>query len=110
MYGSTNKEGDNMANEDEWWRSVVNNLRSEDLPEDGTDSPEMESVPKLPQGTTSAQQKLFVQKMITEVYVYTDLAGNAFGQQSFQTSFPLGEMTAKKLTNMLERERRKKNK
>lgn len=95
--------------DDKVWRDFLSSLKDGDL-EGKIGAPEMESVPKLPKGTEEPQQTVYVQKMITEVYIYTDIAGNAFGQQTFQTSYQLGEMSAQKLMNMIEKERRKKGK
>ena len=96
--------------DDKFWRDFVNGMKVDDLPTGGPTSSDIETIPKLPKGAKEPQQMVYVQKMVTEVYVFTDLEGNAFGQQAFQTAYQLGEMSAKKLMNVLEKERRKKEK
>jgi hypothetical protein len=98
-----------MANED-MWRQVVNNLRAGDLPDDGITSPELEAVPPPREKLNEGKQKLFIQKLVTEVYVYSDVDKKVYGQQTFQETYVLGEMTADKFLRLIEKERRKKAK
>ena len=52
----------------------------------------------------------FVQKVITEVYIYTNREGQSFGEHTFQDMIILGEMNKDKLTKLLEKQREKRNK
>ena len=52
----------------------------------------------------------YVQKVITEIYIYTDRAGQAFGEHTFQDMVLLGEMKKDKLVKLIERQREKRDK
>lgn len=89
--------------EDSIWRALVNSLPEL---EEGDSPPEMEKiVPKKPAG-----RKFFVQKIITEIYVYTDLDKKAFSEATFQDLIIIGEMTEAKLNKLLRAQQRKRNK
>jgi hypothetical protein len=90
----------------EIWRQWINNLRAGDLPLEGTEAPEFESISE--ETKTEETQQVFVQKLVTETYVYTDIEKHVFGSRTFQTAHLLGEMTIKSLSEMLEKERKKK--
>jgi hypothetical protein len=87
-----------MAN-DEIWRKLVETL---DVPDEGTEAPQLEKiVPKKPVG-----RKFFVQKIVTEVYVYTDLQNHVFAESTHQDLFILGEMTEQKLNRLLSKRKK----
>lgn len=90
--------------DDKIWRNLVNSVKV-DLPEDGDTAPKIESIQ-----AKEPKKKFFVQKIITTVYVYTDDAEKMFGQEAFQETWLLGEMTAEKMVKLLEREKRKRQK
>lgn len=71
----------------------------------GIDAPAMESIP--PEKLITLKGRYFVQKMVTEIYLYTDMEGKMFGQQTFQDLTLLGEMPSEKLIKLIERQRRK---
>jgi hypothetical protein len=95
--------------DDNMWREWINNLQAEDLPEDGVVSSDIEHVSKKKiKGIKEPEQVLFLQKVVTEVYVFTDMENKSFGQHTFQDLFILGEMSASKVLRILEREKRKR--
>jgi hypothetical protein len=74
---------------------------------EGADPPDIE-VEGAPQKTVTKRKspnKVFVQKIITEVYVYTDFAGKGVGEIVNQRLFILGEMTPAKLRKIVTSER-----
>jgi|ERR1035437_752426 hypothetical protein len=89
------------------WKAIINNLKVDDLPEDGLTAPYMEEINIEEKVKTS---KIFVQKLVIEVYIYTDVDNFVQGQTTFQTTTLLGEMTAAKLSALIKREKAKRNK
>ncbi len=91
-----------MAEEDVW-RIWINALTGEDLPEDGAEASSLETFP-----APTKPAKVFVQKLTTEVYIFTDQEHQLFGERAFQDVRILGEMSPEKLVKILEREKRKR--
>jgi hypothetical protein len=60
------------------------------LPEGGS-PPSIEKTPSK-EASRMAGKKVFVQKIITEVWLYTDVEGKAFGHQGLQDIIIVGEM------------------
>jgi hypothetical protein len=91
-----------MPNEDTIWRNLVNSLP--DTPNDGISAPDIENFKK------KSGRKFYVQKILTEIYVYTDLEDQVFSEASFQDLSILGEMSEAKLKRLLSAaaQRRKK--
>jgi hypothetical protein len=56
------------------------------------EAPEQEKIKPEIQPSKMAGKKVFVQKIITEVWVYTDVEGKAFGHQGIQDIVIVGEM------------------
>lgn len=83
--------------DDTIWRRYVNSLP--ELDEDGEDAPQME---KMTKKKKSARRKFFVQKIITEVIVYTDIEGQGFAEATSQKLVLLGEMTQTQLNKLLQ--------
>jgi hypothetical protein len=93
-----------MATESpDFWRKIVNNINGGDLPEDGKDAPEMERKPvRRRRASREGFRRVTVQKLITIVYVMTDLEGHKYTSAAHQNMAILGEMTleeALKLAN-----------
>lgn len=88
---------------DEIWRNIVNQMP--ELDDSGDDAPTMEKIIKKKR----AGRKFLVQKIITEVYVYTDVEGQGFSEATFQELVILGELSEAKLNRLLERRANKKN-
>lgn len=89
------------------WKDVINNMQVEDLPSDGKSAPDIEFLAveeKIKSG------KVFVQKLVTEVYIYTDTDNYVQGQTTFQTSTLLGQMSPKELAKMIRDEKRSRAK
>lgn len=89
------------------WKSIINNLKVDDLIDGGQIAPPMEEIELEEKVKTS---KIFVQKLVTEIYIYTDVDNYVQGQTTFQSSTILGEMTAEKLSNLIRREKAKRDK
>jgi len=91
-----------MVQKDDIWRNLVNSLPALD---EGTPAPEMESiVPKR-----KAAKKFLVQKIVTEMYVWTDTQNHLFAEATFQDLYLLGEMTESKLNKLLKAEQKSRN-
>lgn len=97
---------------DEVWRVLVNSY--EDLPEDGAGPPDIEIIqsfaPDPDESKEVPEGQLFVQKVVTEMYIFTDSENQAFGEHTFQDMVILGLMTKEKLTKLLNRQKRKREK
>lgn len=98
--------------EDTRWRDLLKGIEF-DLPDTGDKAPDIEAEkqPKSKEAEVLANKKVFVQKIITEVWVYTDIENKNYGQTSIQDITVLGEMDyedAIKLIN-IRKNRRKKN-
>lgn len=89
------------------WRALVNSYEGE-LPE-GYDPPEREMEPPPPQAPLQ-EGEVFVQKVITEMYIFTDVNEQIFGEHTFQDMVVLGTMSKEKLARLLNRQRRKRQK
>jgi len=84
---------DLMVNtKDEFWRNVVNNL-DEVVPKDGRGPPQMEAITTKKKSKENGNRKVLVQKIITQIYVFTDADGKVFASQASQSMHILGQMT-----------------
>lgn len=83
-------------------RSLVN--KTEGLPENGLPAPDMEMFPveeELP--------NLFqVQKIITEIYVFTDMGNMKYGSKTFQDVVLMGEMTREQVDTIIQNKMKRK--
>ena len=69
----------------------------------------MELLPEKEKAQKVAGKQVFVQKIITEVWVYTDIDGKSFGHQGIQDIVVVGEMSYEDAIKMIgERKRRKR--
>lgn len=84
------------------WSAFVNSIDS-DLPEEGFSPPSMEVIEVKKRGR-KAQPRFQVQKIVTEVIVYTDMSSKKFGEKTFQHIILFGEMTQGKLERMIAEE------
>ena len=83
------------------WREYIETLN---MPDEGEEAPEIESIVKKKRATPG--RKFMVQKIVTEIYVYTDIENHAFAESTFQELFLLGEMTEAKLNRILSKRKR----
>lgn len=88
-----------MAENDNIWRQFVSNLN---VPEEGEEPPAMETIVKK----RVPGKKFMVQKIVTEIYVYTDVQNHQFAETTFQDMYILGEMTESKLNRLLSKRKR----
>ena len=100
-----------MPVSDDMWRVLVNSLDA--LPDDGTGPPEEESIKPFAEVTTedeATEDVFFVQKVVTEMYIFTNSKNQTFGEHTFQDMVILGEMPLEKLTKLLNRQKKKREK
>lgn len=76
---------------------------------DGQGPPDLEKLKSLENQKMSGK-KVFVQKIITEVWVYTDIEGKTFSHQGIQDIAIAGEMLYEDVIKLIEERRNKKNK
>lgn len=88
-----------MAQDDKVWRQFIDTLS---VPDEGDDAPDIESIAKKKRAPA---RKFFVQKIVTEVYVYTDIENHVFAENTFQDLIILGEMSEAKLNKILDKRR-----
>jgi hypothetical protein len=81
------------------WKNVINNIESEELPENGVGPPTMEKI-SAPKKVRDGNTKVFVQRIKTIVYIYTDRQGKQYGEQSYQNLSTMGETTIFEALNM----------
>jgi hypothetical protein len=103
------KEGEPMS-DDQLWRNLVNSIP--DTPTEGLSAPAMENFDKKP--LQDGESPVTLQKIITEVYVYTssNIEELWFGSQTFQDVQVLGKMRLSEALKTIEtaknRRRRRK--
>ena len=91
-----------LEKDDNIWRNIINTVK--EFPDTGKDAPEIESIPKK-----RVPKKFFVQKIVTEIMVWTDIEGHAFNEVVFQDLTIIGNITDVKLKRLLSAEHRKRN-
>ncbi len=91
--------------DDDAIRRMINSIDVE-MPDKGTGPPDLEKVGKEKTvAKRRSSRKLFVQKLVTEVYIYTDLDGHGVGEVVGQKIYLLGNMTEAKLKRLIQAER-----
>jgi hypothetical protein len=106
MFGKRRiKEVSKMIDKDEIWRKIINGLEIPDL-EGNSSPPKEESILVTPK---KKGQHFFVQKVTSEVYIYTDLEGEQFGETTFQDVTILGDMPSESLLKMLRRRQKQQD-
>ncbi len=98
--------------DDDMWRKLINSYTT-DLPEDGTGPSTLETITPFAVDSDDDEDMgddLFVQKVVTEMYIYTDSQNHVFGEHTFQDMVILGNMSKDKLTRLLNRQKRKREK
>lgn len=83
------------------WDYLLYGIDFDKLPEGGQKAPEMETQKKELQPSKMAGKKVFVQKIVTEVWVYTDTEGKTFGHQGIQDIIVVGEMEYEEALKMI---------
>lgn len=79
---------------EEFWRKAINEM-STTLPDDGNDPPEIESI-QPEKKKTDGNTKVIVHKIITHIYVFTDIKGKAYTSTTSQKMQVLGSMPLSK--------------
>lgn len=83
--------------------SIRNLLTNLNVPSEGSPAPAIEMFPQ------EEPEKVYkVQKIITEVYVYTDLDNMQYGAKTFQDVILMGEMTKEQIDAIVETKRQRK--
>lgn len=95
-----------VTRKENYWRTLINDMKSVPLPEDGNDPPEIEIIKpksrKKGDELAPSERKVVVQKITTVVYVMSDIDNKKFASVSKQQTSIIGEMTlddALKLAN-----------
>jgi hypothetical protein len=87
------------------WKDVINGIEAEDLPENGKPAPVLENIKGLVR-----LKNLTVQKLVTEVYIYTDMDNEVQGEVTFQSATLFGKMTVKEFNELIKEARRNRAK
>lgn len=87
------------------WRNIINGIDI-DLPS-GSDAPQIEKTGSK-EASRMQGRKVFVQKIITEVWLYTDIDGKAFGHQGVQDIVIVGEMPYDEAIKMIGEKKNRK--
>lgn len=93
--------------EDDMWRNLINSI---DTVSEGNDPPPMENISKKP--IRDGESPVTLQKIITEVYVYTSSSIDDlwYGSQTFQDIQILGQMRLSEAQTLIETAKNKRRK
>ena len=91
-----------MSDINESIRSIIN--KGDWLSEDGLSAPNMETYPVQKDELPVYQ----VQKILTEVYVFTDVDNMKYGSKTFQDVVLMGEMTKAQVDTIIENKNKRK--
>jgi len=82
------------------WKNLIDNLPpSENLPENGISAPAIETIEPKIKKINDGNAKVFVQRIKTIVYLYTDRQGKHYGEQSYQNLTTMGEIPLSEALN-----------
>lgn len=81
-----------MSNPEDFWRKTINQMTNS-LPDDGKEPPKIEEIPAKKKRINDGSRKVLVQKIITQIYVFTDPSGKMYTTNATQHLHVLGEMT-----------------
>jgi hypothetical protein len=79
-------------------RNLVNRLQGL---EEGVSAPDIEMFPK------DSGKTYKVQKILTEIYVFTDIDNMKYGSKTFQDVIIMGDMTQEEVNTLIAKKRRK---
>lgn len=82
------------------WKNVINNIEGQELPENGVGPPNLEKISPAPKKVRDGNTKVYVQRIKTILYIYTDRVGKQYGEQSYQNLSTMGEMTIFEALNL----------
>jgi len=80
------------SKDSELWKKVINDIEG-DLPSSGEGPPELEKIGAPRKRVRDGNTKVFVQRIKTIIYIYTDRSGKQYGEQSYQNLSTMGEMS-----------------
>lgn len=76
---------------DDFWRKAINDLNAS-TPEEGDQPPEIENI-KNKKPIKDGNRKVTVQKVVTQIYVFTDVEGKVYTANTSQKMVILGTMS-----------------
>lgn len=95
-------------NTNDLWGPFLEGIPSDILP-DGTGPPAMEfEGPTTKEAEKLKGKKVFVQKLITEIWMYTDIEGKTFSHKGTQDIIIAGEMDYEEALKLIEGTNQKK--
>lgn len=80
---------------EEFWRNAINEM-SASLPDDGSTPPEIESIKPVKKPVREGNKKVLVHKVLTSIYIITDVEGKMYTASTSQKMQILGTMTLSK--------------
>lgn len=95
--------------DDDAIRQMINAI-DVDMPTEGSDPPVLESIGVKSTGKTVVKKKarkFYVQKLVTEIYILTDMDGKGVSEVVNQELYLLGNMTEAKIKRLIAAERAK---
>lgn len=96
--------------DDEALRQMINSIDA-DMPTEGASPPSLESITPGATGKTTVKRKpikkVYVQKLITEIYVLTDIDGKSVSNIVNQEIYLLGNMSEAKVKRLIAADRAK---
>lgn len=96
--------------DDDAIRQMINAIDVE-MPTEGSDPPVLESIGAKPTGKTVVKKrtnrKFYVQKLVTEIYILTDMDGKGVSEVVNQELYLLGNMTEAKVKRLIAADRAK---
>lgn len=88
-----------MQDAEDFWRKQINDMTAS-LPEDGENPPEIEGIQPEKKSTTDGKRKVLVHKVITHIYVFTDMDGKVYTSNTSQKMQIFGTMTLARALKM----------
>lgn len=89
-----------VVDPEEFWRKTINDL-SASLPSDGNTAPDIENIaPTIKKVSNDGKRKVLVHKVITQIYVFTDMTGKVYTANTSQKMQIIGEMTLARALKM----------
>jgi hypothetical protein len=87
-----------VSDPEEFWRKEINKMATT-LPDDGDKPPEIESIKEKKQNKDGSR-KVLVHKVITHIYVFTDIEGKVYTSNTSQKMQILGTMSLQRALKM----------
>lgn len=94
---------------EKWVDDLLSRFDFSGLLENKIEAPPQEES-KEPRIVANMEDRVFLQKIVTEIWIYTDVENKTYGSQSTQDIVVLGEMSRQDAMQMIETKKKKRPK